>query len=782
MSRALPAVVALAALLSACGGREEASPPPTTTTTTMPAAARTPPAPAAFVGSGACADCHAAETAAWRGSHHDRAMEVADDSTVLGDFNDAKLTHFGVTSTFVRRDGRFVVRTEGPDGKLADYDVGYTFGVAPLQQYLVALPGGRWQALPLAWDSRPKAEGGQRWFSLNPHERIPPGDLLHWTGIAYNWNHQCAECHSTGVHKNYRVAEERYESTWAEIDVACEACHGPASNHVAWAHAGTPDDRAPHRGLVVDLGDPDAAHWVMDETTGIARRQPQRTSHVEVETCGRCHSRRGILNEDYVWGRPLMDTHRPALLDERLYHADGQIRDEVYEYGSFLQSPMYRAGVTCTDCHDAHSTKLRGVTDDVNAVCAQCHLPAVFSTPAHHHHPAGSPGASCVACHMPEQRYMVIDGRRDHSFRVPRPDLTVKIGTPNACNGCHAKESPAWAVAATERWYGRARADTPHWGEAIDAGRRNLPGAAALLTRVADDPGQPGIARATAVSLLRGDLDATTGATVERALRDPDPLVRAAAIGTMATVEPRLRARLVAPLLSDPVRTVRIDAARALAAVPAEQLPAGTMAALDVALAEYRAAQLTVADRPEGQLNLAGLDTDRGATDAAEREYRTALRLAPALPQAYVNLADLYRAEGRDAEGEQVLRQGLTVAPKDADLHHALGLALIRLQRPTEALAAFRRATELAPDDARYAYVYALALQGSGQPGPALEQLERVHRQHPGDRDVLVALATLERDRGNRTAAVAWAEKLVALSPGDPGARQLLNRLQSGQP
>jgi predicted CXXCH cytochrome family protein len=768
------ATAAAALLILACGRSDEPQQERTTTTTTL--AARTARGPATFVGTAACEPCHATETTAWRGSHHDRAMQVAGDATVLGDFDGRSLTHFGVTSTFSKRDGKFVVRTEGPDGKLADYEVQYTFGVYPLQQYLVALPGGRLQALPLAWDARSREAGGQRWFHLNPDERIPPGDLLYWTGIAGNWNHMCAECHSTNVHKGYDESADRYDTTWSEVNVGCEACHGPGSNHVAWARAGA-DRRDAGAGLAVDLRG-DGATWVMDDATGIARRSAPRRSRVQVETCGRCHARRGIVSEDYVWGRPLLDTHRVALLTDPLYHADGQIRDEVFEYGPFLQSRMYAAGVTCTDCHDAHSTKLRGVTTDPNAVCAQCHLSTRFATPAHHHHAEGSPGSGCIACHMTERTYMVVHPRHDHGFRVPRPDLSVKIGTPNACTDCHAKESPQWAADAAARWWGTARASRPHWAQAIHAGRENLPGAGPALAAVADDTAQPAMVRATAVAMLEPYLGPATGPTVERALRDPDPLVRTAAVAALNAVEPATRARLVLPLLRDPVRTVRIDAARSLAMLPPEQIPDADRAALAAGLAEYRAAQEVVADRPEGQLNLGLLDAERGDAGAAERRYQRAIRIAPALPSAYVNLADLYRTQVREADGERVLRQGLTVAPRDADLHHALGLSLIRQQRARDALDHLARAAELAPEETRYAYVYAVALHDTGQPDRALEVLRATHTRHPGDRDVLIALATMTRDRGDRAGALGWARALRDLDPRDPGAQRLVAELE----
>ncbi len=190
---------------------------------------------AGYVGGDACTSCHDKQHGAWKGSDHDLAMQVADDKSVLGNFDNAKITYAGTTSTFSRRDGKFYVNTDGPDGKLADYEIKYTFGVHPLQQYLIEFPGGRKQALGIAWDSRPKTQGGQRWFHLYPGQNIKAGDPLHWTGVQQNWNFQCAECHSTDLRKNFDAKAGTFDTRWSQINVSCEACHGPGSNHVAWA-------------------------------------------------------------------------------------------------------------------------------------------------------------------------------------------------------------------------------------------------------------------------------------------------------------------------------------------------------------------------------------------------------------------------------------------------------------------------------------------------------------------------------------------------------------------
>ena len=407
-----------------------------------------PPAPVAIAavaakhaGSAQCATCHAREHAAWKGSDHDLAMQLADGKSVLGDFANAKFTYAGTTSTFSRRDGKFFVNTDGPDGKLADYEIKYAFGVRPLQQYLIELPGGRLQALGIAWDSRPKTQGGQRWFHLYPNQNIKAGDPLHWTGVQQNWNFQCAECHSTNLRKNFDAKSGTFDSKWDEINVACEACHGPGSSHVAWANkrrrlAGAPASK----GLALALDERKGVTWMPVAETGNAKRSAPRTTTRELGMCARCHGRASRISDDYVHGKPPQDTHRLALLEDGLYWNDGQMRDEVYNWGSFAQSRMHAQGVTCSDCHEPHSLQLRAPG---NGVCAQCHLPAKFDTARHTHHADGTPGAACAACHMPTTTYMGVDPRHDHSLRIPRPEVAAQAGCAECLQQLSREEVPA---------------------------------------------------------------------------------------------------------------------------------------------------------------------------------------------------------------------------------------------------------------------------------------------------------------------------------------------------
>ncbi len=710
------------------------------------------------VGGQVCARCHPREYQAWTGSHHDLAMQQATGETVLGDFDNHSLTHYGVRSLFFKRDGRFMVRTEGPDGRLGDFEIEYTFGVEPLQQYLVEFPGGRLQALSLAWDTRPKDEGGQRWFHLYPDEKVAAKDELHWTQPSQNWNSMCAECHSTHLEKRYDPATRTFATTWSEIDVSCEACHGPGSQHVAWAeHKPGWESLDVGKGLAVVLDERRDVYWKMDPESGNASRSRARSTDTEIELCARCHARRSPISEADRQGEPFLDHYMPRLLDEGMYFADGQIDGEVYVYGSFLQSRMYQAGVTCSDCHEPHSLRLRAPG---NAVCLQCHAPAKYDQTGHHFHHPGSKGGSCTECHMPTRTYMVVDPRHDHSMRIPRPDLSVELGTPNACNNCHQEESSEWAAGKVATWYGRTPTGYQSYGQALHAARNRRPGANAHLAELTADMQAPAIVRATALAQIELDPNESTARALKSGLTDHDAMVRAAAVRSLKPVPAEIRLRLLLPMLTDPVRAVRIEAARLLAGVPDDGLLPDQRVLLESGLREYVQAQRTMAERPEVQTNLGDLYAARGAAEKAAAAYKAATDINPRFVPGYVNLADLYRAQGEEKKAEDVLRRALRAAPGSAAAHHALGLSLVRQKRRAEALEVLRMAWTLDADNARYAYVYALALNSTGSPQEAIALLEGAHQTHPNDRHILSALVAFHRDRGNRTAARAYADRL----------------------
>lgn len=738
---------------------------------------------ASFVSSETCAGCHQAQARLWDASQHKAAMQPATDKTVLGDFNDGSFDYFGVHSRFFRRGGKFLVETDGPDGKLAVFEVKYTFGIDPLQQYLIEFPDGRIQALSIAWDTRPKDKGGQRWFHVYPNEEIKHDDVLHWTKLNQNWNFMCAECHSTGLRKNYDAKADRFATSWAEISVGCEACHGQGSAHAAWARDrqswwpfGKHDD--PDKGLLVRFDERHGVTWPIDAKTMTPQRSAAPlTLRKEVETCGLCHARRAGFHEDWIPGKWLSQTQVVEPLARNTYHVDGQIRDveEPYNYTPFKQSRMFAAGVTCSDCHEPHSSKLRASGE---GVCLQCHASEKYADIRHRHHAGVDQPPTCISCHMPLRTYMVVDPRHDHSFRIPRPDLSDKLGTPNACIDCHSDKDSQWAAAAVENWFGPERKGFQTYAAAFHAARTDQADAAALLAVVAGDRDAPAVARATALAELAPRISPENVNIARSGLSDPDPMVRIGALDMLEDMPAGQVWPVASPLLSDPVRGVRIRAASLLAAVPTASQPPPDRESFERASSEFIAAQRSNADRPEARTTLGSFLIRRGQPNQAEIEYKAALQLSPQFVAASINLADLYRQLGRDGEGEAVLRAAIVVSPREAAAHHALGLTLTRLRKPEAALSEFRRAAELRPGEARYQYVYAVALHSAGQRNEAMAVLEEGLKSHPNDRETLQALISFSRMAGDAEAALGYAERLAVIVPADRGLAGLIRDLR----
>jgi predicted CXXCH cytochrome family protein len=697
-------------------------------------------------------------------------MQQASEHTVLGNFENARFDYAGKTTRFFRQDGEFRVETEGASGSLETFTISHVFGVDPLQQYLIPFPDGRLQTLGIAWDARPREAGGQRWFHLYPDESITAGDPLHWTGPYQNWNLQCADCHSTHLQKNYDANSGSYRTTWSEIDVACEACHGAGAKHVALAtdkHLA----EVPTGGFPVDLSERGDWAWQPGEAIA-ARRNPLNFSQ-QVEVCGRCHSRRGPLGQ-YEHGDRLTESYRLSTLRAPLYHADGQILDEVYVYGSFLQSRMHQAGVVCTNCHNPHSGELRA---EGNGVCSQCHRPDAYDNPSHHHHARGSSGASCANCHMPEKTYMVVDPRRDHSMRIPRPDLSVVIGTPNACNRCHSERDPEWALARLRDWGVEFRNTGDHPARAFEQAGRGDSRAVPVLAAIARDESQPLIWRATAASELGSFPGRESLEVALPLLQSPDPLLRWSAVRALEFLPLENRYAVLQSLLDDSNGSVRMELARLLAGVPLDHLQESEVERLEALFADYIATLYRHADVPETQLELGAYFALRQSWAAAEQAYSRAIKQNPQLAAAYLNLADLYRSLDRDAEGRALLLEATRQLPEQGVLWHALGLLETRQGQRDRALEYLQRSADLEHTGMRHRYVYAIALHDQGRLEEALLALKRLLRDFPQDTRLLMALAEYSREAGNRADALRYAGRLRELIPGDPAIQRFYESL-----
>ncbi|MBW1890697.1 MAG: tetratricopeptide repeat protein [Deltaproteobacteria bacterium] len=726
-------------------------------------------AAAEFVGRDRCLNCHREEHNRWQGSDHDRAMAVADETSVLGDFNNATFTHRGVVSRFFRKGAHYFVNTQGPGGEMGDFEIKYTFGFRPLQQYLVPFPGGRLQCLPMAWDVEKR-----QWYHLYPGEKLLPGDWLYWTNSAQNWNGMCAECHSTNLKKGYDPEKDAYQTTWSEINVSCEACHGPGSRHVAWADA-PPMARSQtvqNYDLVVNTATMDAGEQVI--------------------LCARCHSRRSQLGDFNHQYNDFLESMVPQLLTESLYFTDGQILDEVYVYGSFTQSKMYSKGVRCSDCHDVHACK---PLKEGNQLCLQCHRSDIYDTRDHHFHKQkGEPGepiktgdkiievgtgAECSNCHMPGRYYMGVDYRFDHSLRIPRLDLSMAFEAPNACTQCHSNKTDQWSEEYIAKWYGIRR--RPHYGTVFAKARRAEPEARAGLIRIANDALFPAIVRSTALSLLSSYRGDARERTFKRALEDELALIRHTALRHYTSQDPEAAIKNLAPLLYDPVKGVRMEAAANLVPLATRLKTEALQKAFAAALEEYKAAMHYSLDFAFAGHNLGNMYLALGDTEAAEANFLRAIRIDDAFLPAKINLAMLYNQEGRNKAAEKLFREAVAANPEFYEAAYSLGLLLAENKDYEGAAVYLVRAAAGMSDRPRVHYNLGILLQHLNRPEEAEAALKRAAGLEPNNLDYLYALTDYYIKQGRWEEAEEIAGQMVKKHPQIQIGHEILNYIRSNR-
>lgn len=708
-----------------------------------------------------CQGCHAGESKQWQGSHHQRAMELPSELTVLGDFNDVTFKSDTETTRFFRKDHEFWVNTPGSDGQPADFKVAYTFGFEPLQQYLLELPGGRLQPLGVAWDSEKK-----QWFHLYPGQGIDARNALHWTKTAQNANYMCVECHTTGFKRNFNAQQNSFASHWQALGVGCQSCHGPASGHLNWAIKADQADAS--RGFEQPL-------------------LSQTTNRGQVEICARCHALRSPLGDGYQHANALLDDYLPSALNAAQYEVDGKIKGEVFEYGSFTQSKMFAKGVACTDCHNPHSTQLKA---QGNAVCTQCHNPAGktaapgvdgaglrakdYDSPAHTKHPAGSPAAQCTACHMPGKLYMGNDLRHDHSFSVPNPAQSRALGAPDACMGCHRESKSDRVIEQFNTLFPGSQPHDGGYALALDQARKGSAGAARALQAQLARNDLPSIRRAALLAELGNYPSAQALTLISTALQSPDGDVREAAVRALsAMAAPQQIGQLLTPLLRDPLRAVRLAAIWELAQQPPEARQNLSPAFWQQLLGEYEQVQLQLLERGEGNMNLAGLYQISGRSNEVEAALRRALRSDPDFLPALVSLSQLLE-QRNPQEAAQLLEQALQRDPQDALLHHSQGLSLVRQGDYQAALLAFAKADALEPQNPQYGYVLAIALHDSGSPDKAIAQLQAMLKRQPQNRNARMALINYAKETQNVELIQQVVGDLWEINPDDP---LLQNRL-----
>lgn len=685
-----------------------------------------------FVGDQACQSCHKKEYDLYKQSDHFKAMMPASDSTVLGDFNNATLIADGVTSRFFKKNNKYYINTQGPDGKNQDFEVMYTFGYKPLQQYLVTFEGGRFQVPRVSWDVVKK-----KWFHQYAGQKIHHRDWLHWTGAAQNWNTMCASCHSTNLQKNYDIENDRFHTTWTGITVSCESCHGAGKKHVEFANAGGYNSGSKENSFLLPL---------------------HTSNRIQVNTCAPCHARRAEISNAFVDAQELMNTHIPEIPTTEFFHADGQVDDEDYIYTSFLQSKMFHRQVTCSNCHNAHSGKL---VKPVTQVCRQCHEPKYESF---EHTKHVSTQVNCVSCHMPSKVYMGNDVRHDHSFRIPRPDQSVTYGTPNACNDCHTDKSAKWSADAVVKWFGKDRAY--HFSDDLIPGSKGGIQAEAHLQKLYADTSVPDIVKATAVHYMRTIPTTSVIQTLKKALTYSDAQVRYRAVQTLSVFPVEQWKDDLLPLLKDNVKAVRIAAADALLSV-GDLMPEEFKNVFASAKKELQDYLLYQADFSVGNVMIGDFYYRQRDLFNAEKFYLRGLKKDSMMNYVRFNLSALYNGQSRNSDALNILNQAKATDPANSRVYYQLALLQVEMNDPASAMMNFDKAVKLGSNEPRLYYNYGLLNQQAGKIKEAELIFLKGLKVDPENLAICYALSVMYLQNGEKTKAAGPAKILKKHEPGN---------------
>jgi len=679
-----------------------------------------------YMGDANCISCHRKEYDLWKGSHHDLAMQIANESTVLGDFNDVNTKIDGVEYFFFKKNNEFIVRIIEIDASENEYKIAYTFGVTPLQQYLVDFDKGNKQVLRVSWDVIKK-----KWYHQYGADTIEPHDWLHWTKGAQSWNTMCAECHSTNLKKNYSMDADSFQTTYSLINVSCESCHGPAERHIDWANSNSTDKDS----------------YILAGSNQLE----------QLNLCAPCHARRVKLTKTLKPGLLFEDQYMVQNLTSNFYHGDGQIQEEDYVYGSFLQSKMYAEGVKCTDCHNSHSLELKF---EGNKLCLECHVPADYNTDKHHFHNENTDASLCISCHMVGKTYMGNDYRRDHSFRVPRPDQSELYGTPNACIECHKDKKDQWATNAIKKWYGTKR--RPHFSDALLlSGRENLSmEERKVLDNFIVDLQFPAIARATVIENLNYTSEEQYKSLL-LALKDSSAIVRYNALLKFRNLAPQDRISIALKHMNDSVKLTRIGAAQLAIGFDENNLSGIDKIIFKTSRSELEAMLFSNADFSMGRMQLGDYYMQNNNVNSAIKHYEMALQKDNLLLPVYSNLATAYSMVGNYNKAKETLDTWILLQPDLSRPHFLKALLNFEMNNDEEAVADLKFAIKLNPIDTRSMYNLATYyFQDKKDLSLAEKYIESALKVEPGNQDYKYLLALIYRDQGKLRSSQKIMEEL----------------------
>jgi predicted CXXCH cytochrome family protein len=651
-----------------------------------------------YVGAESCKECHADAYNEWKESDHFYAMQPADSISVKAHFN-TSFKADNISYSFSIRDQKYFVEVK-ENGDAQEYEVVYTFGHKPLQQYLIQTSNGKFQTMRASWDV-----DTEKWFHQSEGNIIEPHDWLSWSKGGQNWNTMCSSCHSTHVKKNYDVSTDSFQTTYKEVNVACESCHGPGSGHI--------QSRKEN-----GASDPYAKLNLLDQKT-------------QINTCGTCHARRTMLEDSGDPHKEFLNRYFPQTLNSAFYESDGQILEEDFVYGSFLSSKMYRNHVKCSDCHKSHSGKLK---EKGNQLCLQCHESS-YASKTHHHHDGMSKGAQCVSCHMDGKTYMGNDYRRDHSFRIPRPDQSMKYGTSNACNSCHKDQSSKWAASKVEEWFGTDR--MYHFSDDLIPGSQLDENAFQHLKNLMVNDSISGIVKATAIDYLQYLSNPEAGQLILKSSANPDPLIRQNAYSVMVHFPNEIKESYAIKGLSDKIKAVRLMAFRCVIGIGQINLSSKNLKSWNKVQVEYLIYLKANADFPSGQVMIGEYYQLRKDFSKSVSAFKRALKMDSLMVSPYTNLAILYSGKNDLIQVQSILYSGLKHFPDHPEMNYYMGLNEGALSQGASQIVYLEKAYKLQPNNLRYAYNYILTLYQSGQKEKAKSELAEALKTQPNNSRLL---------------------------------------------
>jgi len=660
-----------------------------------------------YVGSETCASCHSSEYKEWQDSHHYHAMELPSPKSVKGDFSGVSFVGEGDSSYFYQLGNEYWVNYTAINAQTDSFKIAYTFGWIPLQQYLVKTRKGRVQTLRASWNTEKK-----QWFHQYKGDTINLGEYMHWQGQSMTWNTMCADCHSTNVQKNYMPKADSFHTTYSEITVGCEGCHGPASNHVVAAQQGK-------------------------NVSNTLRLTASLSNVDQVNQCGSCHMRRTVLGDSHMLG-DFWNEYLPHTINNNFYHADGQILEEDYVWGSFVQSKMYHEGVRCTDCHNPHTNALKF---EGNKLCLQCHEPR-YNTLEHHKHELDTESAQCINCHMTGKHYMGNDFRRDHSFRIPRPDLSVNSDIPNACNGCHTNQSTSWAENKLTGWYGEPRTN---YADVLTKHTNGELGSNNELLELVQTDTAPVIARATALEYALQYPSNNLVQIIEQQIHNPEMLIRIQALEALNNAPKELRIKHGLTAMKDSLQPIRNVAAMITADLRQNEVPASEWARWQTVQKEYLNYLNHQADFREGRMALAQYAVRQQRWNSAIVHYKQALRFDKSYTPAYAGWATALAQSNQLVASLELLKMASKTYPQDVRLHYLTGITAYELKQIKDAITHLEQAVALSDYFPQYVQNLVLIYTESGNIIKAKQVVEIALVKYPGNPQLIELQTYVER-------------------------------------